>query len=463
MGPDLWKRAARGEKVAVGAVVRALREGTPGAFSFVAESSPTTSVHVLLQLPPREARALLHQLPDAPNLAVLSVLDPDIRERLLDDGVIANVAAALAALDVDAAAAVVAGLPQATIARLLAAHPHAAEVVAAVARPERSAGGSMRTSGLITAGPESPLSDIVAAIREQREHIDLIDAAFVVDDDRRLLGYLKITDLLLHSRRTLVREVMRTDVVAIADTVDREEAVRLADEEQLLAVPVVDADGRLLGLVTPQQLRNIVRDEMTDDIKALGTLPPNADAFERPREILRNRFPWLALALVGSGLAGLIVGSFEDALEEAVLLAAFIPLVMDMAGNAGIQASTVTIAAMTGDSFWKGDQRGRILREFVGSILNGFAIGLLTALIVLGLGTVLSLDAPVALAAAIGVALVAVVVQAAVVGAVTPLVLERMRLDPATGTGVFITTVNDVLGITILFASSILIYLPYVA
>lgn len=271
-----------------------------------------------------------------------------------------------------------------------------------------------------------------------------------------------MTDLLLHSRRNIARDVMRTDVVTITDTVDREEAVRLADEEDLLAVPVVDSDRRLLGLVTPHELRSIVREQMADDIKALGTLPAEADAFEKPREILRNRFPWLAMALIGSALAGLIVGSFEDALEEAVVLAAFIPLIMDMAGNAGIQASTVTIEAMTGEDFWRGDQRGRILRELLGAILNGTGIGLLTGLIVFIVGGIFSLDAPLALAAAIGVALVAVIVQAAIVGAVTPLLLDRMRLDPATGTGVFITTVNDLLGITILFVSAILIYLPQV-
>ena len=461
MGPELWKQAARGDRTAGGEVERALRRHMPEQFAFVRQAPPTRTAHVLLQLPVREARELLRRLPDAPNLAILSVLDPDIREQLLDASVVDHVAAAIADLGVTSAADVVSGLPPTLVRQLLARHPQSTAIWARVSHSEGSVGGEMRQSGVASALPDTSLAQIVADVRRRPEQAEQAGSVYIVDEHQRLVGYLKLTDLLVQPHQSTAREVMRTDVMAITDTVDREEAVRLADENHLLAVPVVDGQRRLLGLVTPQQLRGIVRDEMTDDIKALGTLPPDADAFERPWEILRNRFPWLALALIGSGLAGLIVGSFEDALEEAVLLAAFIPLVMDMAGNAGIQASTVTIAAMTGDSFWKGDQRERILREFVGSILNGLAIGALTALLVLGVGASFTLDAPLALAVAIGVALLAVVVQAAIVGAVVPLALERMVLDPAAGTGVFITTVNDLLGITILFVSSILIYLPH--
>ena len=226
-------------------------------------------------------------------------------------------------------------------------------------------------------------------------------------------------------------------------------------------VPVTDTRGRLVGIIGAEELRHIGQQEIAEDLKQLSSVAPDSDPLDLPMTILQRRFPWLASALIGALAAGLIVGSFEEALEEAVILASLIPLVMDMAGNAGIQSSTVTIEAMAGASFWRGDIRGRFLREIGGAVLNGVAVGLLTLVGIQVLSLFTAIEAPLWLGLTAAITLLLITVQAAAVGVLVPLGLSKLKFNPAVGTGVFITTVNDLLGITLLFLVAKVFYLPH--
>ncbi len=453
--------ASQGEKAPLARVAEALRNSEEHRFPALGELPPGQVASLLLQLKPKAARALLGLLPDTPNLAVLSVLDPAIRAKLIADAEQARLARVLARFDVPFVADMLAGLPAAVAEPILAGHPQAGEIRAALSHGRESAGAAMLRRQLVAVPPDWSLRRVVEEIRAHSEDIERLYAVYVVDAGQRLIGYLKLRDLLMLPPTADVREVMRTDVVAIAATTDREEAVRLADRERLPVIPVTDGAGRLVGLISAEQIRSIGRDELSEDLKALSSVAPDSDPGDSPLTILRRRFPWLVSALIGALGAGLIVGGFESALEEAVILASLIPMVMDMAGNAGIQSSTVTIEAMASASFWRGDIRDRFFREFGGAVLNGAAVGLATALGILGLSFMFEIEQPGWLALTAATTLIVITVQAAVVGILVPLGLSRLKFDPAVGTGVFITTVNDFAGITILFLIAKLMYLPH--
>ncbi len=432
--------------------------GTAEHKAAVAALSPADAARLILSLKPKAARALLREMPDALSLALYAEFDPAVRDLLTDAAARDRLGRIVARLPVEEAADLLASAHSDLVAVALADHPQADAVRSAIAHREGSAGAAMRHR--FVAAPASwSLADVIADIRENADRIDKLYAVYVLDDDRRLTGYLKLRDLLLLPPETLVGDVMRPDPIAVSADADRGEAVRLAAREQLRVVPVIDAERRVLGVVTAEELIEIGRREAEEDMKIMAGLDPEATAADGPLTILRRRLPWLAGGLFGAGTAALVVGAYEDALTEAAILASLIPIVMSLAGNAGIQASTVTVQAMSSGALWIGDITGRVLRELGGALLNGSIVGLITALAILALGGVADFDRPPALALTAFLTLVLVTVQASVVGGLIPLALDRLKFDPAVATGVFITTSNDVVGVLIFFLIATTIYL----
>lgn len=223
----------------------------------------------------------------------------------------------------------------------------------------------------------------------------------------------------------------------VAADADREYALKLATVQPL---PIVDKAGRLVGQITDEELRAIERAEADEDGKLLAGIDPTATPMDGPLRIVPRRLPWLAVGLVGAGTA-------------AAILASLIPIVMSLAGNAGIQAATVTVQAQTANSFWIGDLGGRILREVRGALLNGALVGLLVAGVVVLIGPLAEIERAPALGLTAALTLTMVTLQAATIGSLVPVALDRLGFDPAVATGVFITTSNDVVGVLIFFSN----------
>lgn len=430
-----------------------------------ARRSAEDAARELLGRGPADARDLIGTLDDRTALAALLLLEPEVRAELLGPHERPRFAQLLVGRGDDLSADFLSGLPTGLVDQLLEPHPRAAELRAAVDHAPESVGAAMRRRPVLAVGEGWRCSEIVDALRVRHDARAADEPAppvvCVVDDADRLTGLIGWDDLVLRSPDAVAGDVARP-VVAVEDRTDQEEAVRLADQHRLAEIPVTDADGRLLGIVVADELRAIVRDEASEDIMALSGTAAESDPSDSPGRILRSRFPWLVSALVGALVAGVIIGAFEDALEQAVVLASLIPLVMDMAGNAGIQSSAVTIEAMASPHFWRGDTRARLAREFLGALLNGAAVAAVTGTVIILLGVLTDIDQPVRLALAASATLVTIIVQAALVGVLVPLLLRRLGLDPAVGTGVFITTINDFAGIAVLFGFASLLYLPYV-
>jgi len=460
---DDLRAAAQGLDAPLARVAEALKRGDQVGLAALSALPAARTAALVLQLGPSRGRDLLALLPDAPNLAVLHQLDPAVRRRLVDKEGQDRLARLVAGLDVATAADLLAGLPDAVIARAVGAHPEAAEIRAAVTHAEGTAGAAMVRRDLIATPQDWTVAQVSAEIRSRSGDIGRLHAVFMVDADYRLVGYLTLGELLMQPPETRVGDIMHRDVIAVTADQSGEAVARITESAHLPVIPVTDARGRLVGIIGTQEIRHIGEHEIAEDLKQLSSVAPDSDPLDGPVMILRRRFPWLASALIGALGAGLIVGSFEEALEEAVILASLIPMVMDMAGNAGIQASTVTIEAMAGASFWRGDIRGRFYREIGGAVLNGMAVGLVTLVGIQLLSLFVEIEAPFWLGITAAVTLVLITVQAAAVGVLVPLGLKRLNFNPAVGTGVFITTINDFLGITILFLVAKVFYLPHLA
>lgn len=454
-------RAAVDDGAARARILAALDADETDRFATAVEAPGALLAALALRLPAPQAHKLLKILPERPNLAVLCALNPAERARLLDVDARARLKEILAGADVATAADLVAGLPDALVDELIAGHPQIAEIRQAIDYADETAGEAMMRRQLVAVPADWTVEQAIAEIRANSAEIARLYVVYVVDADKKLIGYVKLRDLLLQGAQEKLGDILRSPVACVSATSDREEAARLAEREKLPMIPVVDAQNRLVGAIGAESLRAIAGEEAAEDIKLLANVSPDSTADDGPVQILRHRLPWLVSALLGAMGAGLIVGAFEEALEEAVILASLIPMVMDTAGNAGIQASTVTIEAMAKSAFRPGEMMARFFRELGGALLNGVSMGAITALGLLVLSSVLPIEQAGWLAVTAAVTLVLIIVQAAVVGVLVPVALARLKLDPAVGTGVFITTVNDFAGITILFLVAKIFYLPH--
>jgi magnesium transporter len=220
----------------------------------------------------------------------------------------------------------------------------------------------------------------------------------------------------------------------------------------------VDKDGQLVGRITPDRLRQVIRDEAEEDIRIMAGLATDTQPDESVVRIVRGRAPWLLVGLVGASLSGMIVGAYEEQLAQAAILASFIPIVMSTAGNAGIQASTVAVQGLATGTLTFADLGWRLAKELMGGIANGAIAAAALILLVLLISQIGGVEAPVRLAITAGLAEMIVVVAAVAIGATIPVVLDRIGIDPAMATGVFITTGNDILAVLIFFLTVSLFY-----
>ena len=283
------------------------------------------------------------------------------------------------------------------------------------------------------------MAEVIAFLRSLRPDAATPFYVYVVDEEERLTGVLNLRALLTAPAEQRVSELVDSEVISVHAATDQEEAARLLKRYKLLALPVTDAGGRLLGTVTADDLLDVLEDEATEDMFRIVGVHQEEDL----RGVLRSvrfRLPWLVVNLFTVLLAGYIVSLFEDALQRVVVLAAFLPVIAGMGGNAGIQTLTVVVRSLALGRLTLRNTTRVVLHELGAGLLVGIAIGAGTALIAwlwqdnVWLGVV------------VGVALLGNVVVGVLAGALIPMTLHRLRQDPALSGGIWLTTATDVAG-----------------
>ena len=397
-------------------------------------------------------------MPAGPATKVLVEISPAMRAVLMEESGIARIAAIAEGLDDDDTVYLLSDLPDQMVEPLLQRLTRADELRERLAFDEDTAGGIM-SNKFVAVLDDWELGAAIRQIRRSAAKIEKLYEVYVVDQDRRLVGRLKLRDLILNPKRTLVRDIMLSAPTSVHADADQEEVLELAEQYNLQTIPVVDANNRVIGRITVDELYDVVRQEADEDIMLMSGVAPDADPNESIWKLIRGRLPWLVGGLIGGSLAAAVVGSFEEQLEQAAILASFIPVVMAMAGNAGIQASSVTVQGLATGNLWIGDLGNRVIKELAGSLVNGVVVACLLAVFILVAAEIVDIDAPVRLAVAAGLSLAIVTMMAATIGSTIPLILNHFKIDPAVATGVFITTTNDIFGVLIYFLMATAIYL----
>ncbi|WP_068115509.1 magnesium transporter [Tropicimonas marinistellae] len=419
---------------------------------------PADTLALFVGMRTKYARKLLHWMPDELGIGVLAELDPRLHAVLAQEETKSTFRKLIENMDADEAFPLLDELPDDYAADLLEGHPFADVLRDALAVHEDHAAAHMRR-GLLTARQSGTVGEVIANIRANADEIERLERVYVVDDRQTLKGVVRRRDLLMNPDDTPIAAIVRTDPVVVNAETDQEDVLKLAKEMRIHNIAVVDSSGRLLGGITPQELHQIASEEAEEDMLLMGGVSPEATEFDTPLQIVRRRLPWILAGLVGASVAAMVIGTYEDALIEAAILASFIPVVMATAGNVGIQASTMSIQALGRGARWNGDILPRLGREMLASAVNGAIVGIVVSFLILLASLFVDIQDTAHLVVTCLISMTLVTMIAGTFGALIPLVLKTLNLDPAVATGIFITTSNDVFGVLIFFTVASVFYL----
>ncbi len=315
----------------------------------------------------------------------------------------------------------------------------ALEVQKLLKYPEDTAGGKMQTE-LLAVREDMTVEDTIEELRRKSDEIERISSVFVVDADGRLVGDVPLEKLILAKPHTPIGEIANRDVKKVTTDVDQEEVARIFEKYDLLSLPVVDNEGRLVGRITIDDMVDVIEEEIFEDFYRMASLNLGERVLDPPLRSFRMRAPWLLLNLGTAFLAASVVKLFEDTIESVVVLAVFMPIVAGMGGNAATQAITVVVRGLAlGDLQMKHAKRVLIKEVLVG-LANGVLTGMLAAAISYLLG------ANIMIGVLLFLAMTANLVIAGLSGSLIPLVLKWLNADPAIASSIFVTTCTDVGG-----------------
>jgi magnesium transporter len=337
------------------------------------------------------------------------------------------------------------------------------EVTALLAYAEDEAGGLM-SSRFARVRPDMSVDEAIAYLRRQAlrdTDVETIYYVYVLDNEQHMQGVLSFRELFSARGHLKVSDVMNTDFVAVQDEMDQEEVARVFADYDVVALPVVDENNRMVGIVTVDDIVDVVEEETTEDVQKYGGMEALEEPYMRTTflELMKKRVGWLALLFVGEMFTVSALGIFEEQLKTAVVLSLFIPLIISSGGNSGSQASTLVIRAMTVGEVRLRDWWRVARREVFSGLALGSVLGLLGFLRVV-VGSYIGFDPQqhaIRLGLAIGLSLVGVVLLGTMAGSMLPFLLRRVGFDPASASAPLVATVVDLTGLLIYFAIATLL------
>ncbi len=328
------------------------------------------------------------------------------------------------------------------------------EVVALLAYKEDEAGGLM-SPRFARLRPDMTVDEAITYLRRQAEQVETIHYAYALDSEQHLLGIVPLRRLFSAHREQTVREVMRTDFIAASEEMDQEALAKLFSEEHLLAIPIVDREGKMKGIVTVDDIVNVVTEEASEDIQKIGGM----EALDTPylqtsmRQMVRKRGGWLSALFIGEMFTATAMSFFEKEIARAVVLALFVPLIISSGGNSGSQATSLVIRAMALGEVRLRDWWRVVRRELTAGLSLGCILGAIGFMRIIIWQSFSDLYGPYYMFVALTVAcsLIGVVLFGTIAGSMLPFILRRLGLDPASASAPFVATLVDVTGLIIYF------------
>lgn len=422
-------------------VTLALQEGESQRAAGIVEDLRTRDLADVIELLSPENRiALIQALGPHFDFEVLSEIDESVRDQLSEALPNELLAKAVTELDTDDAAYLIENLEDADREEILAQLPRGERAILErqLEFPEESAGRLMQ-SDFVAVAPYWTVQQVIEHARETDDLPETFSEIYVVDPAFRVLGSVDLSRLLRTKREVLVSEIMETDLHVVNAMDDQEEVARQFERYDLITAPVVDQNNKLVGVITVDDVMEVIQDEADEDMRALGGVGDESLG-DTVASTARSRIPWLIVNLGTAVLGSLVIQQFDATIEQMVALAVLMPVVASIGGNAGTQTMTVTVRALATSKLGAANAPRIITRETLVALINGIVLSTIIAGIVfLWFGSGM-------LGGVIAAAMIVNLLAAGLAGILIPLALDRLKLDPAPASGVFVSMITDVVG-----------------
>lgn len=438
---------ARSPKEVAAALKAATNSNVRGALAgLISGYHPMDIAYAMRELEGDEREAVFALLDADDAGIVLEEVDEEIGADLAEATPDAELAEIIDAMPPDVGSNVVSMLDDERQHRVLEHIPReeAAELKQLMQFDQDTAGGLM-TPDLLMAPTDLTAAQVETHLRNRHIPPDTLSYIYVIDNERRLMGVISMPELITAAPDAVLGDVMVRDVVSISPHADREEVVQLVDKYDLLGVPVVDENHRLLGMVTVDDVIDAIQDEHSEDISQFAGTSAETLLAESGFKVARLRLPWLVVCLLGTFVSALVIKHFSVSLANVIGLAVFIPVISAMSGNSGLQSATIVVRGIALGVIDRGTLGRLISREVVTAAVLGTTCGLIagaSGMLIMG---------SYSLGLVVAVALTLAIMWATLIGTLIPFVFQRVGIDPAIASGPLVTTLNDACALLIYF------------
>ena len=401
-----------------------------------------------------KAQLLFRLLDETLAAEVLVEIEEDTREQFLTSFSSKEIADSIKKMDSDDATDVIQDLPeelQEEVLNVLKDNNQSSDISILMNYDENSAGGIMDLD-FVSANWNWTVKNALQKLREQVENVDQIYTIYVVDSAKKFKGILSLKRFLYAKDDTLIKDLFKKDSISVLDTEPAESVALKMEKYDLVVIPVVDNKNNLLGRITIDDALDVIKEEAEKDYQLASGISEKVESSDSLFVISRARLPWLLIGMLGGILGAYVIGFFEEHLKENAVMASFIPLILAMGGNVGVQSSAIIVQSLANNTLNYESIFKRLLKELIVALFNG----LICSVIALLFCWITRSDFDLALT--IGVSLVAVFTYAGLFGTFVPLILNKYKIDPALATGPFITTTNDIIGLLIYFLIGMTLY-----
>ena len=428
----------------------------------LATMNPADIAAVFNEVQSEQRPLLFRLLPKELAAETFVEMDPDTQEQLIHGFSDSALHEVVDELYVDDAVDIVEEMPANVVKRILAqVSPDMRKEINEILQYPENSTGSIMTTEYISLRPDMTVTQAFERITRTGVDKETIYTCYVTKE-RQLLGLVTVKDLLLClDKSTKIEDLMNPNVITVTTLTDQEETARKLSKYNFLAMPVVDSDGRMVGIVTFDDAMDVLQEEVTEDIEIMGGMTPSDKTYMRssPVDLFRHRIPWLLLLMVSATFTGMIITNFENALAAQVVLTAFIPMLMDTGGNSGSQSSVTVIRAISLGEVDFRDLAAVVWKEIRSSVMCGIALACACFGKIMLIDRLLlhNTDVTVAVALVVCCTMVLTVMVAEMIGCTLPIIAKKLGFDPAVMASPFITTIVDAVSLLLYFGIATLL------
>ena len=408
--------------------------------------NPADITALLYEFTSVESKFTLEILPLAVRAQIIKDLDPETRANFLKIYEPGEITGIINLLDSDDAADILNELPIKNSEEVISGlDPLLRSQVIDLLRYDENVAGGLMAKELIKARSTWSVVQCVEEIRKQAENVTKFYTVFVVDEQDKLLGKVALQDIVISDANKLVADIYEQDVVAVETYMPDTEVAGVMKKYDLESVPVVNVQGQLVGRITIDDIVDVITEQAEEDRQLMSGITGDVEEDDTVWKNTRARLPWLLIGIFGGMLSARFMGLFEVELARVTAIAFFVPLIQATGGNVGIQSSSLVVQSLASTGYVNEGLWQRMTKVLFVALLNGFFLSLLV------FGANWLLFGTHQLSFVVSIALFSVVVFASLIGTITPLILDRFGFNPAVASGPFITTINDLLGLTVYF------------